>query len=115
MWSSWRPQCMTSSGGALLGGTIWAAVTHWGDLAHLDLVAVENGQDTVHPGEVAAVDEPPPAVEVLLVRLRRDLVAEAVQVPRAAFGAGELGCARASHDLEPKSQARQQFGRAGRR
>ena len=48
-------------------------------------VAVETGQDTVQAGDVAAVDELPPAVEIPLVRLAGHAVLR-----------GGRGCARSS-------------------
>jgi hypothetical protein len=57
---------MASGFGALLLGEQTA---HGGDLAHLDGVAVEAGHDAMQAGEVAAVDEVTPPLEVALVRL----------------------------------------------
>ncbi len=53
---------------------------HGGDLAHLDRVSVETREDTVHAGNVAAVDELPPAFQIPLVRLPSHPVAETVEV-----------------------------------
>lgn len=105
---------------------------HGGDLPHLDRIAIETGQDAVQAGEFAAVDQLLPAVEIPLVRLTRDPIAEAIQVsldrrpplleaqviqegreppvqlPRAAFGASQLGDDGASYDLEAEAHARQE-------
>ena len=53
---------------------------HGGDLAHLDGVAVEAGQDAMQAGEAAAVDEIAPPLEVALVRLAGHLATEPFQV-----------------------------------
>lgn len=102
---------------------------HGGDLAHLDRVAIESGQDAVQAWKVAVVDQLSPSVEVANVWLTRDPVAEAiqvalkrwspllealvvqergeppVQVPRAAFGASELRDDGTSYDLEAEAHA----------
>ena len=54
---------------------------HGGDLSHLDRVAVEVGQHAMHPGDVAAVDQLPPAVEIAFMGRARDAFAKTSEVP----------------------------------
>jgi hypothetical protein len=53
---------------------------HGRDLAHLDRVPIEARQDSVQPGEVTALDQLAPPLEVALMRLARHSVPEAFQV-----------------------------------